>query len=151
MMAMQMGLGFASMVDPVNGVNVAVLSQFYLMLVTLLFLAMNGHIVAIEVMVESFRTMPVALMSFDVELLWKLVNWSVWMVASAVLVALACGDGDTDCEFCFWHYEPSSTSTKCIFSGLSLYHGVWFIHCVHQFDGLLASVPAHCRSGHDTA
>ena len=88
MMAMQMGLGFASMVDPVNGVNVAVLSQFYLMLVTLLFLAMNGHIVAIEVLVESFHTMPVALLSFDAVLLWQLVNWSVWMFAAAMLVAL---------------------------------------------------------------
>ncbi len=88
MMAMQMGLGFASMVDPVNGVNVAVLSQFYLMLVTLLFLSMNGHIVAIEVLVESFRTMPVELLSFDAVLLWQLVNWSVWMFAAALLVAL---------------------------------------------------------------
>ena len=38
-MAMQMGLGFASMVDPTNGITVAGLSQFYLMLITLLFWA----------------------------------------------------------------------------------------------------------------
>ena len=36
MIAMQMGLGFASMVDPANGVNVPVLSQFYLNGITLL-------------------------------------------------------------------------------------------------------------------
>ncbi|HBN8193428.1 TPA: flagellar biosynthetic protein FliR, partial [Pseudomonas aeruginosa] len=40
--SMQMGLGFASMVDPANGVSVPVLGQFFTMLVTLLFLAMNG-------------------------------------------------------------------------------------------------------------
>lgn len=53
MIAMQMGLGFASMVDPANGISVAVLGQFLLMLVTLLFLAMNGHLVVFEVLAES--------------------------------------------------------------------------------------------------
>src|SRR5690606_37389995 len=43
MLAMQMGLGFASMVDPANGVSVPVLGQFFNLLVILLFLAMNGH------------------------------------------------------------------------------------------------------------
>ena len=32
MVAMQMGLGFASMIDPTNGVSVAVVSQFYVLL-----------------------------------------------------------------------------------------------------------------------
>ena len=35
MIAMQMGLGFASMVDPTNGVSVAVVSQFYVCLLLL--------------------------------------------------------------------------------------------------------------------
>lgn len=59
MIAMQMGLGFASMVDPANGISVAVLGQFLLMLVTLLFLSMNGHLVVFEVLAESFVTLPV--------------------------------------------------------------------------------------------
>ena len=49
----------ASMVDPANGISVAVLGQFLLMLVTLLFLAMNGHLVVFEVLAESFVTLPV--------------------------------------------------------------------------------------------
>ena len=61
MIAMQMGLGFASMVDPANGVNVAVLAQIYIITITLLFLAMNGHLVAFEVFIESFRTLPIGL------------------------------------------------------------------------------------------
>src|SRR5690606_4151247 len=56
--AMQMGLGFASMVDPANGVSVPVLGQFLLMLVTLLFLAINGHLVALEILAESFVSLP---------------------------------------------------------------------------------------------
>ena len=49
MLAMQMGLGFASMVDPANGVSVPVIGQFFNMLVILLFLAMNGHLVVLEI------------------------------------------------------------------------------------------------------
>ena len=44
MIAMQMGLGFASMMDPTNGVNVTVVSSFYLMFVTVLFVAFDGHL-----------------------------------------------------------------------------------------------------------
>src|SRR5690606_25482277 len=42
--SMQMGLGFASLMDPATGVSVPLLGQFLLMLVTLLFLAVNGHL-----------------------------------------------------------------------------------------------------------
>ena len=41
LIAMQMGLGFASMVDPANGINVAILSTFYMMFVTILFVSFD--------------------------------------------------------------------------------------------------------------
>lgn len=85
--AMKMGLGFASLNDPVNGVIVTVISQFYLMLVTLLFLAMNGHLVMIDVLMESFRTLPVAA-DIGGGRLWSLVEWGSWMFAAALLMAL---------------------------------------------------------------
>ncbi len=88
MISYQMGLGFASIADPVNGVSVAVLSQFYLMLVMLLFLAMNGHLVVIEVLIESFRVIPVSENGFEFGWLWQLVSWGSWMFSSAVIVAL---------------------------------------------------------------
>lgn len=88
MIAMQMGLGFASMVDPVNGVSVAVLSQFYLMLVMLMFVCMNGHLVVIEVFIESFKIMPVGTEIFEVGIFMQLVKWASWMFASALVLAL---------------------------------------------------------------
>ena len=57
--AIQMGMGFASMVAPANGVSVALIGLFFTMLVTLLFLSMNGHLVVFEVLTESFTTLPV--------------------------------------------------------------------------------------------
>jgi len=88
MIAMQMGLGFASMVDPANGVNVAVLAQIYIITITLLFLAMNGHLVAFEVFIESFRTLPIGLEGLGQAGVWQLVHRISWMFVSAMLVAL---------------------------------------------------------------
>ncbi|MCL6414473.1 flagellar type III secretion system protein FliR [Aestuariirhabdus sp. Z084] len=87
MIAMQMGLGFASLNDPANGVNVAAVGQMYLMLVTLLFLAMNGHLVVIQVVVDSFLTLPVGqFLSF--QSLYEIVVWFGWIFGSALLIAI---------------------------------------------------------------
>jgi len=85
--AMQMGLGFASMVDPSNGVSVPVLGQFLLMLVTLLFLAMNGHLVVFEVLAESFVTLPVG-EGLLLDHYWTLAGKLTWVIAAGLLMAL---------------------------------------------------------------
>ncbi len=83
----QMGLGFASMSDPTNGVSVVILAQFYLMMVMMMFLAMDGHLVLIEVIVGSFYIMTVgAVVSGDV--LWQVASAGSWMFAGALLLAI---------------------------------------------------------------
>lgn len=85
--AMQMGLGFASMVDPANGVSVPVLGQFMLMLVTLLFLAINGHLVALEVLAESFVTLPYG-QGLMVDHYWTLAGKLGWVIGAGLLLTL---------------------------------------------------------------
>ncbi len=87
-MAYSMGLGFASMMDPQNGVQVPVISQFYLILVTLLFLVLNGHLILIEVVVDSFSTMPVAVDGLSRNTLWDLVIWAGRVFSGGLLMAL---------------------------------------------------------------
>ncbi len=86
--AMHMALGFASMVDPTNGVTVTVLSQFHLMLVTLLFITMNGHLAMLEVMTESFYALPVGGIFLSNNMLFELAGRASWMFGSALLLAL---------------------------------------------------------------
>lgn len=89
MIAMQMGLGFASMVDPTNGVNVAVVSSFYLMFVTMLFIAMDGHLTMLEVLVESFHSLPISLeFSFATTSLLAIISSISWIFSSAMIIAL---------------------------------------------------------------
>ncbi len=86
--SMGMGLGFASMVDPSNGVQVPVLSMFYSIMGTLLFLAFDGHLVTIQVLAESFHIFPIGQGGLSLEALWDLVLWGSWIFAGAVLIAL---------------------------------------------------------------
>lgn len=86
--AMQMGLGFASMIDPQNGVMVPVISQLYLIMVTLIFLGIDGHLVLIQVLSESFTTLPVAATGLTATDFRDVATHASWMFASAVLIAL---------------------------------------------------------------
>lgn len=55
-----MGLGFARMVDPANGVQVPVISQFFIVMATLLFVILNGHLLLIQLVIHSFEIIPVS-------------------------------------------------------------------------------------------
>lgn len=86
--AFQMGLGFASMVDPSSGTQVPVISQFYVIILTLTFLALDGHLVFVDVVADSFRTMPIGVNGLTKDGLWTLVTWGGKMYAGAVQIAL---------------------------------------------------------------
>ena len=53
------GLGFASQVDPNMGGQTPVVSQFLTMFLTAIFLSMNGHILVLTAMVESYVILPI--------------------------------------------------------------------------------------------
>jgi len=86
--AYSMGLGFASMVDPQNGVQVPVLAQYYLIFATLMFLNLNGHLLMIELVADSFHTLPVALDGISRNDLHAVVAWGSRMFAGGLLIAL---------------------------------------------------------------
>jgi flagellar biosynthetic protein FliR len=62
--SMPMGLGFAALVDPATGVQLPLLSHFYTILATLVFLALNGHLMLLQMLVESFHTLPIGGFAF---------------------------------------------------------------------------------------
>jgi flagellar biosynthetic protein FliR len=59
LVATQIGLGFATIMDPQSDINVTQISQFYLFFATLLFLSSNGHLAVIEMIVKSFDFFPI--------------------------------------------------------------------------------------------
>jgi flagellar biosynthetic protein FliR len=55
---MGMGLGFANALDPNSGHSTPALGQFLSLLLTLLFLAVDGHLVLVDLVVRSYEVMP---------------------------------------------------------------------------------------------
>lgn len=86
--AMQMGLGFATMIDPVNGAQAPVLSMFYIILVTLFFFILDGHLAVIGLLIESFNSLPIGLKGISDASWWNIVAWASKMFSGAILVAL---------------------------------------------------------------
>ncbi|WJG10619.1 flagellar biosynthetic protein FliR [Aliiglaciecola sp. LCG003] len=87
--AMQTGLGFASIVDPVNGINVPAVGQFYLILATLLFWGLDGHLAMIKMIVLSFEAFPIGEAWFQPEQFKAIAHWGGWMFVAAVTLSLA--------------------------------------------------------------
>lgn len=86
--AMQMGLGFAAMVDPQNGTQTPVVSQFYVIMVVLIYLALNGHLVLFEVLFDSFNTMPISSQGLMPEDFKAVVHWAGILFSGAVGIAI---------------------------------------------------------------
>lgn len=86
--ANKMGLGFAQMVDPQNGVQVPVLSQYYVIVTTFLFLLLNGHLILIELLAHSFQTLPIATEGLSQADLLAVVGWASQIFAGGLLISL---------------------------------------------------------------
>ncbi len=53
-----MGIGFANMIDPNSGRSSPAIGQFLSILLTLLFLSLDGHLVLVDMIVRSYRVLP---------------------------------------------------------------------------------------------
>ena len=88
LLANSMGLGFAFNVDPMRGTGTPVLGQLYMILVTLTFLAINGHLVLIEILAEGFITLPVGTTGFSSSMMWNIALWGTHLFLGSLMVAL---------------------------------------------------------------
>ena len=86
--AMLMGLGFSLMVDPQNGAQSPVLSQFYIVMVMLIYLAIDGHLVLVEVLADSFKTMPISAQGLVADDFMQVVRWGTNIFAGGMAIAL---------------------------------------------------------------
>ena len=86
--SMPMGLGFANMVDPVNGIQVPVLSTLFTVIGTLLFLSMNAHLIFLQLIVDSFTHMPIAAIGLSQDSILKVALWGGRIFMGGILIAL---------------------------------------------------------------
>lgn len=85
--AMSMGLGMATLVDPQRGMTVPVVSQFFVILGMLIFLSLGGHLALFEMLAGSFTLLPVGA-PLPIDGLMTLVGFGSRMFAGAIQIAL---------------------------------------------------------------
>ncbi|MCZ6666033.1 MAG: flagellar biosynthetic protein FliR [Gammaproteobacteria bacterium] len=86
--AQQMGLGFASLIDPQTGAQVPVLAQFYIILATLLFFVMDAHLALIALLAESFEVLPIGPAGITQAGAGIVIEWSADLIATSLLLGL---------------------------------------------------------------
>src|SRR5580700_8600735 len=85
--SLTMGLGFATLVDPQHGAQVPVLGQLFMICGTLTYLAINGHLMLLAVLAQSFHTLPIGA-HLDQSFLLSLVLWGAHVFETGLLIAL---------------------------------------------------------------
>lgn len=88
MVSTSMGLSFSQMVDPATGVNSPIVTQYFTIVATLLFLSLDGHLTMIQAVTHSFQILPVNGISLNKEDFTRLISFSSYMFISGLLISM---------------------------------------------------------------
>ena len=86
--SLTMGLGFATLVDPQHGANTTVLGQMFMIFGVLTYLAVDGHLMLLGALAQSFQTLPIGAAHLDRNFLFSVVSWGAHVFESGLLIAL---------------------------------------------------------------
>jgi flagellar biosynthesis protein FliR len=86
--SMTMGLGFATFFDPQSQGRSSAISQFLSLLATMVFLAVNAHLVLLSALAESFVTMPIAATPMSAAGPFALARWGGAIFSAGLQLAL---------------------------------------------------------------
>ncbi len=87
LIGLQIGLGFASFYDPINATHSIVIAQWLGVIMILAFLSMNGHLLMLAALVESFHTLPIGNMMSD-KAIYGVASWGASIFAYALQISL---------------------------------------------------------------
>ena len=63
------GLSFAGLIDPESGAQTPVISQIFSMFMLLTFLSLNGHLLALSIILESYKVFPIGTKGFNLNII----------------------------------------------------------------------------------
>lgn len=86
-----MGLGLAQMIDPQSGASTPAIGQFLSILLTLLFLAANGHLLLVETILRSYEALPPGGAWMTADKLKDVALFGAYAFSAGLLLALPVG------------------------------------------------------------
>ena len=84
----QMGLGFASFFDPTFSTQSSAVARFFGQMALFMFIVMNGHLLVLMAVIESFQNFPVDQNFLDALKQMKVLDLGVDLFASGLWIAL---------------------------------------------------------------
>jgi len=86
-------LGFAEVNDASSagggsGNSMSLFGQIYLIMVYLIYLALDGHLLLINILQSSFNMINVAGLTLDQSIFWKIVSFGYYIFAGGLLLAI---------------------------------------------------------------
>ncbi len=85
---LQMGLSFATFFDPTTNAATSVLSRLLYWITTLVFLAMDGHLALVSLLVHSFERFPIADQRLAADGIAAFIAWSGQVITYGLLLSL---------------------------------------------------------------
>ncbi len=86
-----MGIGFANSIDPQNGRSSPALGQFFSIMLTLLFLSVDGHLVLVDMLVKSYEALPPGAAWLGADRLKAIAFFGAYAFLAGLLLALPVG------------------------------------------------------------
>jgi len=87
LISMSMGLGFASFYDPQSQGQSTAVNQFLVLLAMLIFLSLDGHLMIVSAIADSFISMPIAVNGAGINPM-KIAMWGETIFSAGLLLAL---------------------------------------------------------------
>ena len=87
LIGMSMGLGFASFYDPQSQGQSTAVNQFLVLLAMLIFLSLDGHLMIVSAIADSFNSMPIAVNGGGIDPM-KIAMWGETIFSAGLLLAL---------------------------------------------------------------
>lgn len=88
LIGLQMGLGFAVFFDPQNSGQIDIVGRFLGVIASLAFLAIDGHLIMIALISQSFSTLPIGLEGMTNATFTTLANWGSEIFKSGLQLSL---------------------------------------------------------------
>lgn len=83
-----MGLSFATFFDPQSKGQSTAVGQFFSLIATLAFLAINGHLLLVSALAESFLTLPIMSAPLEVQGFYHLAIWGGKIFSTGLQLSL---------------------------------------------------------------
>lgn len=88
LISMQSGLAFSSLVDPATQTSVPAISHFYVVMGSLLFITLNGHLLALQLVFQTFDSFPISTKMVSPEGFSLLLKTSGIIFLNGVIISL---------------------------------------------------------------